>query len=111
MSICPHCRKRYEDWVVTCPSCNLPLVEDSDRGERRNVGKYVPLKSLPSRLYAEMLKEILEQEGIPCLIKGEDLGGMLGGGAAFEPVEIMLWVPEEDYERGLEIAESIVDDI
>lgn len=94
-----------------CPACDLSLVEDSADGERTPLGEYVPLKSLPSRLYAEMLKEVLEQEGIPCLIKGEDLGRMLGGGVGSSPVEIILWVPEEDYERGLEIAEGILDDI
>lgn len=111
MSVCPHCRKRYESWVKICPACDLSLVEDSIDVERAILGEYVPLKSLPSRLYAEMLKEILEQEGIPCLIKGEDLGRMLGGGVATSPVEIILWVPEEDYERGLEIAEEILDGI
>jgi len=111
MSVCPHCRKRYEDWVKTCPECNLLLIEDSINAERISLGAFVPLKSLPSRLYAEMLKEVLEQEGIPCLVKGEDLGRMLGGGVGTCPVEIILWVPEEDYERGLEIAEGILDDI
>ena len=73
--------------------------------------KYIPFRSFPSRLYAEMLQKALEQEGIPSLIKSDDIGIMLGSYSTISPVEVMVWVPEEDFERCQEIADGMLDHI
>jgi len=73
--------------------------------------KYIPFRSYPSRLYAEMLKKALEKEGIPSLIKSDDIGIMLGSYSTISPVEVMVWVPEKDFKRCEEIADEMLDHI
>jgi hypothetical protein len=73
--------------------------------------KYIPFRSFPSRLYAEMLQEALEKEGIPSLIKSNDIGIMLGSYSTISPVEVMLWVAEDDFERAEKIANEMLNHI
>ncbi len=73
--------------------------------------KYIAFRSFPSRLYAEMLQKALEKEGIPSLIKSDDIGIMLGSYSTISPVEVMLWVPEEDFERCEKVANEMLDHI
>jgi len=69
--------------------------------------RYVLLRSVPSRLYASMLKEALGNVGIPTILQSEDVGIMLGnyGTAPFLPVHIL--VPACFRHRASRIAERI----
>jgi hypothetical protein len=82
----------------------------SDAKESKPV-RYIPFRSFPSRLYAEMLQKALQDEGIPSLIKSDDIGIMLGSYSTISPVEVMVWVPEEDFERCEKIADEMLDHI
>ncbi len=73
--------------------------------------KYVRFRSLPSRLYAEMLQEALKKEGIPSMIKGDDIAITLGSYSTTSPVEVSIWVAEEDLERCEKIADEMLDHI
>jgi hypothetical protein len=118
MPFCPDCRYEYEPGISKCPDCGTKLVEKlpeeptptgtNDSGEEIN---FVPLKDFPSRLYAEMLKEALKNEGIISMIKGDE-------GIAFRtttshiPVsKITILVPQKDIERAGEIADQMLDHI
>lgn len=48
-----------------------------------------------SRLEAEAVGAALEGQGIPCLIKSEDLGVFGPGHSGATPFGATLWVPEE----------------
>jgi len=70
--------------------------------------KYVPLRKVPSRLYAEMLQETLEKQDIPCILKGEDIGVFLGALGTTSVLPVTVWVPEELKEKAEEIAFQIL---
>ncbi|GBD95032.1 hypothetical protein BMS3Abin05_02649 [bacterium BMS3Abin05] len=74
--------------------------------------QWIPLKSFPSRLYAEMVKEVLDGKDIPSIIKGEDVG-ILGTGSygTSSPGRIVLWVLERDFDRCQEISTDMLDHI
>ena len=110
MPYCPNCRYEYKEGVKECPDCGVPLVEKLTEEFPEGIN-YVPLKSLPSRLYAEMVQEALKREGIPSIIKGDDVGIMLGSYGTTSLVEVTIWVPEEDVERSEEIASQMLDHI
>ena len=73
--------------------------------------RYIPFRSFPSRLYAEMLQNALQKEGIPSLIKSDDIGIMLGSYSTISPVEVMVWVPDEDFEKSEKIADEMLNHI
>ncbi len=67
MPFCPNCKYEYNKDIKECPDCGAPLIDKLPE-ESFEDSEYVPLRSLPSRLYAEMLAEALKKEGIPSMI-------------------------------------------
>jgi hypothetical protein len=90
------------------------MSEETDRESERDTEprdwKWAKVRVLPSRLYGEQMKDILEQEGIPSMLKGEDVG-VFGPGAGYgtSVLGVTLWVPEEFKERALELVEAYLD--
>jgi hypothetical protein len=110
MPYCPNCKYEYKDDIELCPDCGAKLVDELEEGTFKNI-KYVPFRNLPSRLYAEMLQQALKNEGIPSIIKGDDIAITLGSYGTTSPVKVTIWVPEEDLERTEQIADEMLDHI
>ena len=114
MPYCPKCKTEYNPGIEKCSDCDLPLVEklpEESPEETPGEIKYKLLRNLPSRLYAEMLKESLLNSGIVSIVKGEDIGIMLGSYSTTSPVEVSLWVPKKDWEKANQIADEMLDHI
>ena len=77
----------------------------------KNFIDYVPFRSFPSRLYAQMVKEALAQQEIPSIIKSDDIGIMLGSYSTVSPVEVTLWVRKSDLEECGKIADFMLNHI
>lgn len=110
MPYCPDCRYEYKHGIEHCPDCGAKLVDELKEENIESID-YVPFRSLPSRLYAEMLKQALENEGIPAIIKGDDVAITLGSYGTTSPVEVTIWVREKDLERTEQIANQMLDHI
>jgi hypothetical protein len=109
MAYCPKCQAEYKDGRDECIDCGVPLVEAMDElEETEDSGGFVPLRTLPSRMYAQMLKESLEKAGIPALIKGEDIGIMLGNFGTTSTVPVELWVPADEVDKAETIAAGMM---
>jgi len=116
MPFCPECRYEYEDDIKVCADCGKSLVktlkdETGKEEEIPNV-KFIPLPGLPGRVYAEMIKEVFEKEGIPCYIRS---GGITDGfnidaaGPAGE--NTFIYVPEDRVEECERIQHQMLDHI
>jgi len=111
MPFCPECQFEYKPGVIICPDCGSVLVEKlPDQPELEPV-TFIHLRDVPSRIYAEMLKEALESEGIPSIIKGDDLGMLLGWNSTSSAVRISIWVDRNKLFEAKEIAQGILGDI
>ena len=67
----------------------------------------VSLRSLPTNYYAEMVKEVLEKRGIPCIIKGDVLSTACGSGG----LKVEILVPQENNVEAEAILEEMLDHI
>lgn len=96
MRICPECELELPDGIPTCPDCDVPMIDPEELLEESEPEvkeqRYVFLRSVPSRLYANMLREALRNQGIPAILQSEDVGIMLGnyGTSAFLPVRVLV---------------------
>ncbi len=73
---CPTCQYEYESWATTCPDCGATLVAGSlpapapvpvhNYAELRDWGV---LTNVPNAIMGNLLKDQLEQAGIPVLMK------------------------------------------
>lgn len=110
MPFCPNCKFEYKPEIDICPDCGAKLVSKLEEEIIENI-KYVPLRKVPTRLYAQMLQEALEEHDIPCLLKGDDMGVFLGALGTTSVLPVTVWVPEELKEKAEEIAFQILGEI
>jgi hypothetical protein len=112
MPFCPNCKYEYEQEVEVCPDCGAALVDTLPEEKEAEPVKHVFLRDVPSRLYAEMLKGALENQGISCVVKGDDIGIMLGTYSTTQaPMRTSVWVDRNKLFQAQKIAEQILGDI
>jgi hypothetical protein len=84
----------------------------SSHQKKKREEKFVPLPDLPGRVYAEMVREVLEQKGIPSYIRSDGLSdgyGVVGTGPIAKGFQ--LFVPESAVEFCLQIRNEMLDHI
>jgi len=108
---CPVCESEYRTGITRCPDDDAELVDRltpetgaSDDSEAR----FVMLHTMPSPAEAEMVNDILRQNGIRSVIQS-------GGADAFSPLLSQVspggvLVDERDFERAKEIYSSFFGD-
>ena len=104
--ICPVCEAEYEPGITQCPDDNTALVERMPSNlHDDSEARFVPLHNLGSPAEAEMVNDILNQNGIRSMVKS-------GGADAFSPLLSATWegavilVDERDADRAREIYKS-----
>jgi hypothetical protein len=100
--ICPVCEGDYEPGITQCPTDNTPLVEKLTSHHDDSEARFLPLHNLGSPAEAEMVNDILTQNGIRSMVKS-------GGADAFSPLlsatneGAVILVDERDADRALEV--------
>lgn len=107
MRYCPNCTIDYDDDVDECVECGGPLVEGSSRETFDEVGDedWVELDPLPGLAFAKLVKEQLEEEGIPCFIEALYGAGSMETG--YYGSQATLLVPDEHFDRALEVQQGM----
>ena len=102
---CPVCESEYEPGITTCPDDGSELVERLTPGnaaQDHSEARFVPLHNIGSPAEAEMVNDILSQNGIRSAVQS-------GGMDAFSPLlsttspGAVVLVDERDYDRAMEI--------
>ena len=101
---CPVCEAEYEAGITECPDDNTPLVERLTPESTGDVSEaeFVPLHRLGSPAEAEMVNDILRQNGVRSVVKS-------GGSDAFSPLlsatseGAVILVDERDADRAMEV--------
>jgi hypothetical protein len=103
MPFCPSCRKEYGDPADTCEICRTKLVPSLPQPEEDLEGTaLVELATFSDVPEAEMIREILEQNQIPTIQRGEvDPIGVASGA---EPIALL--VEKRDLQRARELHEA-----
>jgi hypothetical protein len=102
---CPVCESEYEAGLTHCPDDNAELVErltPENSLRDRSEARFVPLHNVGSPAEAEMVNDILVQNGIRSAVQS-------GGMDAFSPLlsttspGAMVLVDERDFDRAQEL--------
>jgi len=107
MRYCPNCTIDFDDEVDECVECGGPLVEGSARETFDEVDEedWVELDPIQGLSYAKLVKEQLEEEGIPSFIEALYGGGGLEAGYFGSQATIL--VPDEHFDRALEVQQGM----
>jgi len=106
MPFCPNCGAEYRAGYTRCTDCDVELVsalpqEESPPSEASSLN-LATLASYLTVAEAAMIKELLEANGIPTVLRGQtDPLGVVSGA-----VQTELLVEEQDLGRALELYEA-----
>jgi len=116
MKYCPNCGTEYLDTIDACSDCSEKLIgaaewekitakEKEQREDLRNI-ELVPACTVGGRIEAQALLAVLEQEGIPALLRSfEDTAyaGLFTGSKGWG----QIWTAK----RRLDEAKQLIDDV
>jgi len=103
--ICPVCEAEYEPGITQCPDDNAKLVEKLTNVHDESEANFVSLHNFGSPAEAEMVNDILTQNGVRSVVKS-------GGSDAFSPLLSATWegalilVDERDVDKAREVYQS-----
>ncbi len=109
MPFCPKCRYEYVEGSGTCPDCNETLtdrLDDIDEITEIDNIKWKKLPSQPGRVFTEMYKEILDNNGIPCILQPGNISWMASAGTSSIGSKTYLLVPENRYEECIKLLDQ-----
>ena len=111
MPFCPECRYEYQAEITTCPDCGHKLVDHLE-GETFPEIEWVKLHPLPGTIYAEMVKDVLDQHEIPNLLIKDFLASAYGASGTTSGVtDSLLLVPKQFHEEASRILHEMLDHI
>jgi hypothetical protein len=108
MAFCPNCEAEYREGIAVCPDCNLELVEEltpENKVHDTSEGEPVPLQTFRNSAEAEMVREVLNSNGIRSFVQGSDFAVIP---SSFSQ-EVIVMVDERDLGRAIEIYEAYFD--
>jgi len=112
MKYCHNCRYEFVDDVDECPDCGIPLQETPPGPREYKEVEWVALRDLSSPIYAEMIKEVLDQNNIPNYLSFDFLSStFILRGASLVGESGKLYVPKDYEEQATEILDSMMDEI
>jgi len=109
---CPVCESEYESGINNCPDDGAQLVErlsSEDGAQDDSEAKFVTLHTLSSPMEAEMVNDIMRQNGVRSVVQS-------GGNDAFSPVfsavspGAAVLVDERDLDQARELYASFFGD-
>ena len=113
MKLCHVCKAECEDNAELCPVCGADLTfnpeeeKEEEKAEEIILNKPVLLASLDDVVSAEILKDLLKENGIPFSCDTEDEGTLrVTFGGSFTADEI--YVDDSDFERANQIYEDFL---
>jgi len=114
--ICPECGGEYREGITQCSDCEVPLIKDPGPPEEPvhlNDRHLVTVLEIVDPAVLPVAKSLLEDAGIPYLMKGEGIQDLWGVGqiGGFNPISgpIELQVAEDQREEVLELLSDLDD--
>lgn len=108
MAFCPNCEAEYKEGITVCPDCNLELVAKltpENKVHDTSHGEPVALQTFTNSAEAEMVREVLDSNGIRSFVQGGDFAVIP---SSFSQ-EVVVMVDERDLDRAVEIYEAYFD--
>jgi hypothetical protein len=108
MAFCPNCEAEYKTGITVCPDCDIDLVAKltpENKVHDTSDGEPIALQSFKTGAEAEMVRELLERNGIRSFVQGGDFAIIP---SSFSQ-EVVVMVDERDLNQAVEIYNAYFD--
>lgn len=104
---CPVCESEYEPGITRCPDDNTELVRrlNPETSHDDSEARFVALHTLGAPAEADMVNDILRQNGIRSVVQSGSLDAFSPLLSSVAPGAAVL-VDERDYDRALELYQA-----
>ena len=104
MPFCPVCRCEYAEVVIKCADCGAELVREPPPLEERDnpEAELVEILRAGDEIEAQLIRGVLDANGIECVLRGESLRltfGITADGLA----EVKILVRREDADQARQV--------
>ena len=109
---CPVCESEYEPCITRCPDDDTDLVErltPENTVRDHSQARFVPLHNFGSPAEAEMVNDMLRQNGVRAVVQSGSLDVFSPLLSATAPGAVVL-VDERDFDRAQEIYDAFFGD-
>jgi len=108
MPYCPNCRTEYRAGFSTCSDCGSPLVDDIPEISAEVIpeGELVSVFDPPDPLIGQALEALLNDNGIRCVLKSEQIPAYADVAMMLRPRWGQLLVLERDKARAEELIQG-----
>jgi len=107
---CPECKSEYQEDILFCEDCSSSLVPSLEEPLPLEEVEWVSLDNIRGDIFAEMVKEVLNNNGIPCYIKTAFMISAFGiKGAGIPGTKCTIFVPSDYYDEAAEILSEMMD--
>ena len=112
MPFCPECGYEYNADITECFDCGADLVEKYRTADEMYADvEWVRLYRLPGTVYAEMLKNALQNNDVPCvLLKSFFTSALVGQSTGLIGYDSTILVPKEHVAAAEHIARGMVEE-
>jgi hypothetical protein len=108
MAFCPNCEAEYKEGITVCTDCNYELVPEltpETTVHDKTEGEPIPFQSFKTGAEAEMVFNLLEQNGVRSFVQGGDFAVIP---SSFSQ-EVVVMVDERDLDRAVEVYNAYFD--
>jgi len=106
---CPLCQAEYKPEIKHCADCNVTLVETLPLELPLEEIKWISVGTLQGKIYADMIAEILNKEGIAHYIKSDVLTATFNiSGLGSTGGRVKLFVPENKLALARDILAGLI---
>lgn len=112
MPFCPDCMTTYNETQSTCTNCNIDLLPDLAPAQDPESVEWYTVCSVPNQVAGYILKDVLEDEGIPVFLQCHGMsvyGGIKGHPGKSEWGDIH--VPSNSVKRAQDCIKAYYDSI
>lgn len=105
---CPHCKYEYRDDIFICPDCKMKLVKEPEKSfDRIEAMKPVKVASVSNFVEAELILDLLRNNGIQCFKKDNGAGSYMNIYYGMSVFGEEIYVDEHDCLKAEELIKEL----